>query len=100
MHYRLFIVIIFAFSPLLAKAYSITPYLEMVKVSNVSNAWKTLSLSNTYTDPIVACTYNLSSSANNEGAVRIKIVSTRRLSENRESTAEKLDLDIFSSNIR
>jgi len=55
-------------------AYPITSYLEMVKVSNVSNAWKTLSLSNSYSNPVVACTYNLPSSANNEGAVRVQLI--------------------------
>jgi uncharacterized repeat protein (TIGR01451 family) len=63
-------------SPLLTSAHPITPYLEMVKVGAVSNAWKTLALSNTYSNPVVACTYNLPSSASNEGAVRVQIVGT------------------------
>ncbi len=73
MYYRFFIVYVFALFPLLAKAYPITSYLEMVKISNVGNAWKNLPLSNSYTNPVVACTYNLPSSANNEGAVRVQV---------------------------
>ncbi len=60
--------------PFLVKAYPITSYLEMVKISSVSNAWKTLSLSNTYSNPVVVCTYNLPSSASNEGSVRVQVV--------------------------
>ncbi len=63
--------IFFTFS---VKAYPITSYLEMTKTSGVSNAWQTLSLSNTYSNPVVACTYNLPSSASNEGAVRVQVV--------------------------
>ena len=59
-------------SPALVKAYPITSYLEMVIVSNVDNTWKTLSLSNAYTNPVVACTYNLPSSTHNEGSVRVQ----------------------------
>ena len=71
---RFLVLLFLSFLPLLAEAYPITSYLEMVKISNVSNAWKTLSLSNTYTNPVVACTYNLTSNTNNEGAVRVQIV--------------------------
>ncbi len=62
------------FLPFLSGAYPITSYLEMVRISNVSNAWRTLSLSNSYASPVVACTYNLPSGANNEGAVRVQLV--------------------------
>ncbi|MCF6191192.1 MAG: hypothetical protein L3J51_12000 [Cocleimonas sp.] len=40
----------------------------------MGNAWKTISLSNTYSNPVVACTYNLPSSASNEGSVRVQVV--------------------------
>lgn len=73
MYLRFFTVLILIL-PLTAGAYPITSYLEMVKVSSVSNAWKTLTLSNSYTNPVVACTYNLPSSANNEGSVRVQII--------------------------
>lgn len=56
------------------EAYSITSYLEMVKVTGVGNAWSTLSLSNTYTSPVVACTYRLPSSASNEAVVRVQVI--------------------------
>ena len=60
--------------PLIVEAYPITSYLEMVKVSSVGNAWKTLTLSNTYANPVVACTYNIPSNTHNEAAVRVQII--------------------------
>ena len=60
--------------PFGASAYPITSYLEMVKVANVGNTWKTLSLSNSYVNPVVACTYNLPSSASNAGSVRVEVI--------------------------
>ena len=74
MFYRLLPLLLTGLFPFLAQAHPITSYLEMVKVSNVGNAWKILSLSNTYTNPVVACTYNLPSSASNEASVRVQIV--------------------------
>ena len=60
----------------LAWATPITSYLEMVKVSNVGYAWKTVPLSNGYSDPVIACTYNLPSTAANEAVVRVQAVGT------------------------
>ncbi len=57
-----------------ASAYPITSYLEMLKVSAVGYSWKTLTLSNFYTDPVVVCTYNLPSFASNEAVVRVQQV--------------------------
>jgi uncharacterized repeat protein (TIGR01451 family) len=59
-----------------AHAYAITNYLEMVAVTAVGGSWKNVSLSNTYTDPVIACTYNLPSVANNEAVVRVQKVGT------------------------
>lgn len=53
-------------------AYAITSYLEMVTVTAVGDAWKTVPLSNTYTDPVIACTYNLPSITDNEAGVRVQ----------------------------
>lgn len=74
MLYRFFIILLLWLSTSVLSAYPITSYLEMVKISNVGNAWKTLSLSNAYSTPVVACTYNLPSNASNEGSVRVQIV--------------------------
>jgi len=73
---RFFIIILIGFFPMIANAYKITSYLEMVIVNSVGNAWTTLSLENTYTNPVVACTYNLTTGANVEGSVRVRIVGT------------------------
>ena len=65
---------------MLAHAYPITSYLEMVKVSGVGSTWQTLLLSNSYSNPVVACTYNLPSFINsptansNEAAVRVQVI--------------------------
>lgn len=52
----------------------ITPYLEMVKISAVNSAWKSIPLSNSYTSPVIACTYNLPSASSNEAVVRVREV--------------------------
>ena len=57
-----------------AQAYVITTYLEMVTVSAVGGSWKAVPLSNTYTDPVIACTYNLPSNTSNEAVVRVQKV--------------------------
>jgi len=53
-------------------AYAITSYLEMVTVSAVGGTWKSVSLSNTYTDPVIACTYNLPANTDNSAVVRVR----------------------------
>lgn len=58
--------------PSLGYAYKITSYLEMVKVSAVGYAWKNVSLENSYSTPVIACTYNLPSAASDEAVVRIQ----------------------------
>ena len=71
---RLFILFCIGCIPLTANAYKITSYLEMVKVNSVGNSWTTLSLQNSYSTPVVACTYNLTSNANVEGSVRVQVI--------------------------
>ncbi|MEB8432895.1 hypothetical protein OO007_11715 [Cocleimonas sp. KMM 6892] len=72
--YRKLFFLAFSLTPFLASAYPITSYLEMVKVASVGSAWQTLALSNSYSNPVVACTYNLPSSASNEAAVRVQVI--------------------------
>ena len=55
-------------------AYAITSYLEMVTVTAVGGAWKSVPLTNSYTDPVIVCTYNLPSVADNEAVVRVQKV--------------------------
>ena len=71
---RLLILSLVGLFPIFANAYTITSYLEMVKVTGVGNAWVNLTLENTYTNPVVACTYNLPSSASTEGSARVQVV--------------------------
>ena len=71
---RLYLIAFIGLFPVIANAYPITSYLEMVKESSVGNSWKTLVLSNTYSNPVVACTYNLISGANVEGSVRVRTI--------------------------
>ncbi|BAO43700.1 C25 family cysteine peptidase [Thiolapillus brandeum] len=47
-------------------------YLETVTVDNVDEAWQTVALRNTYTNPVIACTYNLPSTADAPAVVRIR----------------------------
>lgn len=55
-------------------AFPITSYLEMVRISAVGYNWQPVPLSNTYSNPVIACTYNLSSVTDNEAAVRVRQV--------------------------
>ena len=71
---KLLLILAIAFSFQQTHAYVITNYLEMVIVNAVGGAWKTVPLSNTYTDPVIACTYNLPSISHNEAAVRVQKV--------------------------
>ena len=66
----------FCLASQLAWATPITSYLEMVKVPGVGYSWKAVPLSNSYTNPVIACTYNLPSTAANEAVVRVQAVGT------------------------
>ena len=68
--------LLFAFVTLCnqAQAYVITSYLEMVKITAVGGSWKSVPLENSYANPVIACTYNLLTSANNEAGVRVRPV--------------------------
>lgn len=66
----------FCLASQLAWATPITSYLEMVKVPSVGYAWKAVPLSNSYTNPVIVCTYNLPSIAANEAVVRVQPVGT------------------------
>ena len=46
----------------------------MVKVTSVGSSWKTVPLDNSYTNPIIVCTYNLPSISDNEATVRVQSV--------------------------
>ena len=51
---RLIFILAIALTCQQAKAYVITNYLEMVIVSAVGGTWKTVPLSNSYNDPVIA----------------------------------------------
>ncbi|MEZ5537865.1 MAG: hypothetical protein R3F02_19860 [Thiolinea sp.] len=69
---RFLLFIFLGLSAQTALAFPITSYLEMLKVSAVGYAWKPVPLENTYTNPVIACTYNLSSAVENEAVVRVR----------------------------
>lgn len=60
--------------PLMAFGQLLTPNLEIKRVENVGANWITIPLENTYSDAIVVCTYNLSSSVNPPAVTRIRNV--------------------------
>ncbi len=72
MKYRLFVLILLGLISQNAAALALTNYLEMVKVTAVGYAWKTVPLSNTYSNPVIACTYHLPSAASNDATVRVR----------------------------
>ncbi|MEL6387800.1 MAG: hypothetical protein AAFR00_10650 [Pseudomonadota bacterium] len=55
-----------------ASAQALSLDVEAVRVENVGAGWQTVNLVNTYTSPVVVCTYNLTTSANREATVRIR----------------------------
>lgn len=73
---RLSLILITALISQVAGAGAITPYLEMVKVTSVGSSWKTVPLVNSYSTPIIACTYALPSASDNEAVVRVQPVGT------------------------
>ncbi|MEO0607113.1 MAG: hypothetical protein AAFY82_02705, partial [Pseudomonadota bacterium] len=52
--------------------------LEAVKINAVGATFQTVPLVNTYTSPVVVCTYNLTSNVNNEATVRVSNVQSDR----------------------
>ena len=58
------------------KATAITQYLEYQTISSVGYSWKSVSLDNTYSDPIVVCTHILPDKNHKEVVVRVKNVSS------------------------
>ena len=59
-----------------ASAQRLTLDLEIKLVPNVGAAWQTVTLQNSYTNPVVVCSYNLPSSADNEAVTRIQSVTS------------------------
>lgn len=57
----------------MAHAQILTPDLEIKRV-NVGASWQTITLENTYTEPVPVCTYNLPSSASPPATTRIRNV--------------------------
>ena len=50
--------------------------LEVLRLGNVGAAWRTVEPVNSYTSPVVACTYVLPSAASNDAAIRLRNVGT------------------------
>lgn len=60
----------------IAHAQALSLDVEIMLIPNVSGVWQTVNFLNTYSTPIVTCTYNLPSSVSNSAIVRIRNVST------------------------
>lgn len=60
--------------PQIAYGQALSLDIEAVRVENVGAGWVTVDLVNSYTNAVVACTYNLTSSANPSATVRIQNV--------------------------
>ena len=54
----------------------LSPQLEVLRLSGVGAAWRTVEPVNSYTSPVVACTYVLPSNASNDATVRLRNVGT------------------------
>lgn len=59
-------------SAVASQAFTLSSTVEAITISNVGGSFQTVSFENTYTSPVVTCTYNLASSSNNEAGVRIQ----------------------------
>ncbi|RVU84423.1 DUF11 domain-containing protein [Leucothrix sargassi] len=69
---RLLLTLLIIGASQLAGAAVITPYLEIVKITSVGATWKTVPLANSYSNPIIACTYVLPSASDNAAVVRVR----------------------------
>lgn len=58
--------------PYAAAAQLLTADLEIKLIPSVGGSWQTISLENTYSDPVVVCTYALPSIASNAATVRVR----------------------------
>ncbi|MEL7428910.1 MAG: hypothetical protein AAFN43_02810, partial [Pseudomonadota bacterium] len=54
-----------------ANAIVLSPTVEAVTIPGVGAAFQTVAFENTYTSPVVACSYTLASSANPPATVRL-----------------------------
>ena len=61
-----------ALTSLPAKGQALSLDLEAVKIENVGASFQTVPLVNTYANPVVVCTYNLRSDADNDATVRVQ----------------------------
>lgn len=57
-----------------AGAFTLSPSVEAITIPNVGGSFQTVNFENTYASAVVACTYNLPSSADNPAVVRIQNV--------------------------
>ncbi len=55
-----------------AQALYITDTLEILRIPNIGSGWTSVSTQNSYTSPVVVCTYDLPSDSDNEAVVRIR----------------------------
>lgn len=55
-----------------AYALYITDDLEILRIPNAGYAWTSVSTQNSYTSPVIVCTYTLPSDSDNESVVRIR----------------------------
>ncbi len=53
-------------------AFTLSTSVEAITIPGVGGTFTPVNFENTYSSPVVACTYNLASSANNEAGVRIQ----------------------------
>jgi len=70
------IVLIVILSMLFLKAEAITQYLEYKNISSVGYSWKSVSLDNSYSDPIVVCSHILPDKNHKEVVVRVRNLSS------------------------
>lgn len=69
--YSIYAALFAALAALSAAGQALTLGVESLLVEDVGGAWKPAYTVNTYTDPVIVCTYNLPSSASNDAIVRI-----------------------------
>ena len=55
-----------------ARATTVTPDLEFIQLPSVSGSWQTVTLTNSYSSPVVVCTYNLPSKSSPPALVRVR----------------------------
>ncbi len=80
-----------------ASAVVLSSQVEVLLLEDVDENWQTVYLQNTYTTPVVTCTYQLQSAAENPAVIRLRNVGTTTFELRAQNPAPTPDVDLNPS---